>query len=297
MDCLPRVIKTCGRLERSEAITKEQNQPLNFLANVRGNSWFHRLDPRTKVAYLAVVVLVDLLFLKPDFLLAVFITTLPIWLTSRVNLKPLLPQLIGVGTTLLALMLFIFSFSGAIGSSGYVKPGEEGIPLGPIVFYPASFNIGAVQLLRMGIPMVTSLLVFATTDPTAFARALSKMKIPKEISFMIVTSLRFFPLVLEEYTNVTQAQKVRGVSTKGPVNWIRSMSRTSLPLLIILLRKSRDMGIAVEGRGFGAKKWYGSLRELKFQTNDYLLMTWMVILSCLALYIRFVLGLGWSNII
>ncbi len=278
-------------------MAQEQNQPINFLANVRGNSWFHRLDPRTKVTYLAVVVLVDLLFLNPVFLLAVFITTLPVWLTSRVNLKPLLPQLLGVGMTLLALMLFVFSFSGAIGSSGYVKPGEGGIPLGPLVFYPASFDIGAVQLLRMGIPMITSLLVFATTDPTAFARALDKMKVPKEISFMIVTALRFFPLVIEEYTNVTQAQKVRGVSTKGPVNWFRSMQRTSLPLLIIMLRKSRDMGIAVEGRGFGAKKWYGSLRVLKFERNDFLLFGWMAVFICIALFVRFGLGLGWANII
>ncbi len=278
-------------------MTEEQNQPINFLANVRGNSWFHRLDPRTKVTYLAVIVLVDLLFLNPVFLLAVFLTTLPVWLTSRVNLKPLLPQLMAIGITLLSLMIFIFSFSGAIGSSGHVTAGEAGIPIGFLVFYPASFDIGAVQLLRMGIPMATSLLVFATTDPTAFARALNKIKVPKEISFMIVTALRFIPLVIEEYTNVTQAQKVRGVSTKGPINWFRSMFRTSLPLLIIMLRKSRDMGIAVEGRGFGAKKWYGSLRVLKFQRNDFILFGWMVVLVCTAMYIRFGLGLGWANII
>lgn len=276
---------------------KSQSQPLYFLANVRGNSWFHHLDPRTKVTYLAVVVFVDLLFLNPIYLLAVFLTTLPIWISSRVNLKPLLPQITGIGLTLLALMIFIFSFSGAVGSSGYVKPGQEGIPLGPIIFYPASFNIGAVQLLRMGIPMATSLLVFATTDPTAFARALNKMRVPKEISFMIVTALRFFPLVLEEYTNVTQAQKVRGVPTKGVVNWFRSMFRTSLPLLIIMLRKSRDMGIAVEGRGFGARKWYGSYRVLELHRDDYLLMVWLGILILAALYVRFILGLGWSNII
>jgi energy-coupling factor transport system permease protein len=275
----------------------DQNTPINFLANVRGNSWFHRLDPRTKVTFLAVVVLVDLLFLNPLFLLAVFIFTLPVWFSSRVNLKPLLPQLIGVGMTLLALMLFIFSFSGSIGTSGYVKPGQAGISLGFLVFYPESFSIGAVQLLRMGIPMVTSLLVFATTDPTAFARALDKLKVPKEITFMIVTALRFFPLVIEEYTNVTQAQKVRGVSTKGALSWLTSVFRTSLPLLIIMLRKSREMGIAVEGRGFGAKKWFGSLRILKFERNDFILFGCLAVFICIALFVRFGLGLGWANII
>lgn len=272
-------------------------EPLYFLANVRGRSWFHRLDPRTKVAYLLALVCVDLLFLDPRFLLAVFLTTLPIWLTARINLRPLAPQLTAVGITMFALMLFIFSFSGAVGTSAHAGADASGIPIGPLVFYPASFDIGAVQLLRMGIPMLTSLLVFATMDPTAFARALNKMKLPKEISFMIVTALRFFPLVLEEYTNVSQAQRVRGVSTRGPLNRLRFTWRMSLPLLIILLRKSRDMGIAVEGRAFGARKWQGSLRELKLGKNDYTFLAVVALGVMLALYVRFGLGLGWSWVI
>lgn len=277
----------------------EQNtsQPIYFLANVRGNSWFHRLDPRTKVIYLVALVFVDLLFLDPIYLLGVFVTTLPIWVTTRINMRAVLPQITAIGTTLLALMLFVFSFSGAVGSSGNVEGGDDGIPLGPLVFYPASFDIGAVQLLRMGIPMITSLLVFATTDPTAFARALGKMKVPKEISFMIVTALRFFPMVLEEYTNVSQAQRVRGVKPKGLINRLRFFYRMSLPLLIILLRKSRDMGIAVEGRGFGARRWAGSLRELEIRKNDYIFLFVVSILVLIALYVRFVLGLGWSWVI
>ena len=273
------------------------NQPLYFLANVRGTSWFHRLDPRTKVAYLAALVMIDLLFLDPRFLLVVFLTTVPIWISSRVDLRPLLPQITAVGITLLSLMLFIFSFSGAVGTSGHVDPGQDSIPLGPLVFYPASFDIGAVQLLRMGIPMLTSLLVFATTDPTAFARALNKLKVPREISFMMVTALRFFPLVLEEYSNVSQAQRVRGAKPRGPIGRLRFFYRMSLPLLIVLLRKSRDMGIAVESRAFGARRWQGTLRTLTLTRRDHLFLAVVAIGALIALYVRFGLGLGWSWVI
>ncbi len=273
------------------------SQPLYFLANVRGTSWFHQLDPRTKVAYLATLVLVDLLFLDPRYLFVIFLTTVPIWITARVNLRPLLPQITAVAITLLSLMLFMFSFSGAVGTSGNVNTGLDSIPLGPLVFYPASFDIGAVQLLRMGIPMITSLLVFATMDPTAFARALNKLKVPHEISFMIVTALRFFPLVLEEYSNVSQAQRMRGQKAKGPINRLRIFYRMSLPLLIVLLRKSRDMGIAVESRGFGARRWEGTLRILALNRRDYLFLAVVAASALLALYVRFGLGLGWSWVI
>jgi len=270
---------------------------LDFLANARGNTWFHRLDPRTKILYLVALVGVDLIFLRPLYLFAVFLSTVPIWISSKVKLRPILPQLVGFSIVLLSFMLFTFSFSGAVGTSGHVDPDETGIPLGPLVIYPSAASIGAVQVLRMAIPMVTSLLVFATTDPTAFARALNQMKVPREISFMMVTALRFFPLALQEMTDITQAQRVRGVSTKGPANRIRATRLLVLPLFINLLRQSRDMGIAVESRGFGARKWEGSLRELSFGRNDYLMFAWIVIFVCIGIYVRFVLGLGWAWII
>jgi energy-coupling factor transport system permease protein len=270
---------------------------LDFLANARGDTWFHRLDPRTKILYLVALVGVDLIFLKPLYLFTVFLSTVPIWISSKVKLRPILPQLTGFSITLLSFMLFAFSFSGAVGTSGHVDADETGIPLGPFVIYPSAASIGAVQVLRMAIPMATSLLVFATTDPTAFARALNQMKVPREISFMMVTALRLFPLVLEESTNINQAQKVRGVSTKGLANRIRATGILVLPLFINILRQSRDLGIAVESRGFGARQWHGSLRELSFGTNDYLMFVWIVIFVSIGLYVRFVLGLGWAWII
>jgi energy-coupling factor transport system permease protein len=278
-------------------MAKPANESLYFLANVRGESWFHHLDPRTKILYLAAVVGVDLLFLDPLFLVAVFVTTLPVWISSRIRLRPILPQLLGFGLTLLSFMIFIFSFSGAVGTSGQANPAQTTIKLGPVALYLSATSIGAVQVLRMAIPMATSLLVFATTDPASFARALYQMKVPREISFMLVTAIRFFPLAFAESVNIRQAQQVRGVSTKGLANRVRATRLLVFPLFINLLRQSRDLGIAVESRGFGARSWQGSLKELKFETGDYLMFAWIAVLVCIAIYIRFVLGLGWSWII
>ena len=277
-------------------MAKAANDSAHFLANARGDTWFHRLDPRTKVLYLAVVLCVDLIFLDPLYLFIIFLTTLPIWITSRIKLRPILPQLTVMGISLLAIMIFT-GFSSAVGTSGHVDPDQTGIALGPLTYYPSAQSIGAVQVLRMAIPMVTSLLVFATTDPSAFARALNQMNVPREISLMLVTALRFFPLAFQEFTNITQAQKLRGVSSKGPKNRIRATGFLVLPLFINILRQSKDLGIAVESRGFGARNWDGALKVLKFKRIDYYLLAWMVVFVLIAIYVRFVLGLGWSWII
>jgi energy-coupling factor transport system permease protein len=272
-------------------MAKKEVQGLDFLANTRGDTWFHRLDPRVKLIYLMVFVAVDLVFLDPLYLFLVFLSTIPIWISAKINLRAILPMLVGLGLTYLGLFLFMFSASGVVATSP-IEGAAEGIFLGPITFYPVALKSGLVHIFRMAIPALTSLLVFATTDPSDFARAIHRWKAPREIAFLVVMSLRLFPLILGEFTNIRQAQRVRGASTKGLRNQFRALKRTHLPLMIILLRKAKDMGTAVESRAFGARKWSGSLREWQLFRNDYLMMGFTVVFLLTALVVRYGLGLG-----
>jgi len=272
-------------------MAKSQAKTLYFLANTRGNTWFHQLDPRVKLAYLMVFTVVDLIFLDPLYLFLVFLSTVPIWISAKVNLRPILPMLLSLGLTFLGLFLFMFSTSGVVATS-QIETAARGIDLGPVTFYPAALASGLIHIFRMATPALTSLLVFATTDPADFARAINRWKAPREISFLVVMALRLFPLVLEESTNIRQAQRVRGVSTRGLMNQFRALTRTHLPLLVILLRKSKNMGIAIENRAFGARKWSGALREWQMTKNDYLMISFIVLFLAVALFVRYGLGLG-----
>lgn len=278
-------------------MAKKRKQALYFLANVRGDTWFHRIDPRVKVIFLLGFITVDLLFLDPRFLFLALLTTIPIWITARVDLRPLLPVIFGLVLTFVGLFLFVFSASTSIATYGVGVVEQAGIHLGPFIIYPVALGDGLVHIFRMAIPISTSLLVFATTDPADFARAIHKWKAPREVSFLLVTALRLFPITLEEFGNIRQAQRVRGVSTRGVVNNFKAMMSTSFPLLVIMLRKSRQMGVAIEGRGFGARQWKGALRVWKLGLNDYLLLVWISLLLLGTLYLRFVLGLGWGTLV
>jgi len=277
-------------------MAKAETQSLYFLANTRGDTWFHRLDPRVKMIYLMAFVAIDLVFLDPLYLFLIFLSTIPIWISAKINLRPILPMLVGLGLTFLGLFLFMFSASGVVATSP-IEGAAEGIALGPITFYPVALKSGLVHIFRMAIPALTSLLVFATTDPSDFARAIHRWKAPREISFLVVMALRLFPLILEEFTNIRQAQRVRGASTKGLRNQFRALGRTHLPLLIILLRKAKDMGTAAESRAFGARKWSGSLREWQLLRDDYLMIGFTVVFFLTALVVRYGLGLGGGNLL
>lgn len=253
------------------------------------------MDPRAKLIFLMGVIFADLFFLDPLYLFAVFLTTVPFWIMAKVKMRALLPQLTGIGIFVLGLMFFVFSFSGAVAVAGQAHA-ESGvvISLGPLVMTLSGYRIGLVQIFRMAIPMITGLLVFSTTDPVMFARGMLKLRIPFEISFIFLVGLRFFPLVLEESANIGEAERVRGVGGRGPLARINATRLMIFPLFINSLRKSRDMGLSVESKAFGARKWKSFLRDVRFGTNDYLIVVWTIILLSTAAYVRYGLHLGWG---
>lgn len=265
-----------------------------FLSNVKKGTWFHRLDARVKFAYLLTILVVDLMFLDPKYLTYVLISTIPFWIIARIDIKAILPELIGAGLMLFSFMLFMFSFSG-VAPGG--QAGAAAFHLGPLTFYLSAASVGLVQILRLAVPLLTCLLVFATTDPTLFGKAMMQMKIPGEISFILVTAFNLFPMALQAASEISDAQRIRGVSLKGFSNRMKATGLLLLPLFVNTLRKSRERGIAVECRGFGARKWKESLATVPLQTRDYVMIAWIALLIVAALYVRFVRGLGWQWIV
>jgi len=268
-----------------------------FLANLEQDTPFHRLDPRVKMLYLFVLTIVNIFYLDSKFLLIILFSTIPFWIIARIKIRSILPQLTGIALFLLSLMIFIYSFSGSVLFSGSEYSGTEGlsIKIGPLIMNFSAANLGLVQLLRMSIPMLTSLLIFSTTDPAMFARGLDKLKIPFEISFMFLGALKLLPLILEESRNITDAQRIRGVNTRGPINRIRATGMLLFPLIINTLSKSRQLGMAVECKAFGSGKHRSFYRELKIRKGDYIMLIWIFTFATVMLYIRFVLGMGWGR--
>lgn len=268
---------------------RRKSTPTGFLANTRGTTWVHRADPRVKLLFIVSITSMSLMFLSPLYLAGVLALTVPLWASARVDLRPLKGPLWGIGISLLGMLIFIFL------SSSLSYSGTPPWHLGPIALYPESLRNGSAQLFRMGIPMVTGLLIFTTTDPTDFSRVINRLHVPRQISFMLVTALRLFPLALTEFTNITQAQRLRGVTFTGPVNRVKAVTRTSLPLLIILLKKAQDMGIAVESRAFGAGRWNGAYKILRMSRADYVFGALTLAALLATIYVRFVLRLGWME--
>ena len=266
---------------------------IDFLTEPTKDTWLTRLDPRTKIFVLVAFAILYLIYVHPFYLAIIFVLTLPFWLFGGVSVRSLAKPL----AFILIFILFVFTTSQMLLLTGTATAVGGGVStviaeLGPIKIYEEGLIVGGIQVFRIGIPLSLTLLLFASTDPTLIARGLIRLRVPFEISFMLLAAVRFFPVFIVETKNIMDAQVVRGVKLGGITGSIRRFRLLLLPLMITVLRKARTVGLAVETKGFGARKWENFYRDVEFKTADYVVMALLVILLGVGFYVRVVLGLG-----
>jgi energy-coupling factor transport system permease protein len=266
----------------------------NFMSNVEGTSWVHRLDPRTKIAIIMFFSIMPLIFSDPVYVLAIAVLVLPLWITAKVNLRSLAGPLFAVGVFLV--VIFVFN---AIRLESQLQTPELD-PTNPYSSYTWFYNLGPIYITnhsvdravfmagRLVVPLTIGLLVVATTDPTYMAKGLRKLKMPIEVVFMVLAALRFIPIVTEQLFNILDAQTIRGV---GKNRWQR-FKLLLFPLFISSLRRTRTMGLACESKGFGAHKWNNFIESFNLDTIDKATLIMVGVISLTLLIMRFVFGLG-----
>ena len=266
---------------------------INFMTNVDRESWVHRLDPRTKLMLILFFSTVPLLFTDIRISLFFVLLTIPLWLTSNLDFRPMAAPLLSVGFFL----LIIFLMNAVRGPSELTHPDVRNaftwhVQIGPIVVTSHSAARGVWMAMRLVTAMTIGLLVIATTDPTYLAKGLRKLRMPAAIVFMMLAGLRFVPIVTEQLYNILDAQTIRGVGGSR----VERTRLLLLPLFVTSLRRVRSLGLATEAKGFGAQRWNDFYEELKLGLPDLMIMAGLALLILASLWVRFGLGLGAGDV-
>jgi energy-coupling factor transport system permease protein len=262
------------------------------MSNIEGDSWMHRLDPRTKIAILIFFSSLPLLFTDPLYILVFILLSLPMWLTARINFRSLIGPLVGVGGFLMMIfVLNVFRSQAELTTqfdafSAYTWF----VSVGPLVITSHTVQRASFLALRLAVPFTIGLLMITTTDPTYLAKGLRKLKMPIIFVFMVLAGLRFIPIVTEQIFYILDAQTIRGVGT----SWLTRFKLLMLPLLVSSLRRTRTMGLACEAKGFGAHKWNNFIERFKMENIDKVILIVLVVLSIITLVVRFYFDLGFA---
>jgi energy-coupling factor transport system permease protein len=212
----------------------------------QGRSFFHGLDPLTKVVWLVGVSLLAfgayIASIQVAITLAVLVTAL--------GLARLSPSEIWRATWLFALACLSFLVIQTLTLPGtHIAFRLAGHPI-----YAESLDYALASALRIYTIILSSLVFIRTTDPRDLAIALvTQLRVPYRIAYAFFIALRIVPTIEDEIKTIRAAQAVRGVARQGGIaGRIREMKRYAMPLLVGSLRKASMMVMSMEARAFGA---------------------------------------------
>lgn len=138
-------------------------------------------------------------------------------------------------------------------SSRYIVTSEQ-------MFYQFTKFLKYVAVIPLG------MIFLFTTNPSEFAASLNRAGLPYKGTYAVSLTLRYFPDMIRNYTEISQAQQSRGLDmgkkTKVMEN-IKNLMNICLPLIFSTLDKIELISNAMDLRGFGKNKkrtWYSSKR-------------------------------------
>lgn len=252
------------------------------------SSPIHGLNPLSKLAWALLILVLSMIYTDYRYLACLFLSVLLVAFFGGV-FKEIARTFKGLA--IFALILFVmqilFFNSGTVVfrllpmGRGYLPVTDQGILL------------GTAMAFRM-LLVIVSFMVFLTTTRTqdVLNVLVEKMKIPYDFSFMVLTAIRFIPTFLNELGQISDAQKARAfvIESWNPVKKIKAYLPISVPLVLLSLKKAKQMAVAMETRGYGAgKRTY--FRELSLGSKDFVFIGIVFLVLALGIALR-LKGLG-----
>ena len=233
-----------------------------------GNSFIHKLDPRTKIlsslAYIIAVFLaaesISYAAVIGFLFLVIAFSRLPFILVLK-SIKPLWIII------LLTLWIHVFTGQGEVlWSWKYLIVTKEGLAMG------IKMSLRLILLL-----MISSILTF-TTSPIvltdgieAILKPFKKIGVPAhELAMMMTIALRFIPALLEETDRIMKAQSARGAdfASGNIVRRAKNMLPILVPLFISAFRRADELAVAMEARCYRGGEGRTRMHELVYQQRD-----------------------------
>lgn len=218
--------------------------PSSFDLYVRGTSRLHRLDPRTKMAFVAVSFVLLLLTGRIPVVvgyLAVVHVGLLRAKVPRERIYWLWRQML----PLTALILVLWPLSNPAGGPALAEWWRIRITVPGV-------RQGALAALRVNGLAFAVYVLLLSTDHTRLLQGFVRLGLPFEWGLALAIGLRSLPLLHGTYGQITDAQRARGWTPEreGLFRRLQGYGPTLVALVIGALRLADAMTLALAARGF-----------------------------------------------
>jgi len=233
------------------------------------DSPLHKLDPRTKILGLILVIVAIFLSGTVVTYAISIVFTLVIMALSKVPFKMYFKSLkpiwfVIIFTAVLNMFLTQGEMVYIFGVKTYIK--YEGIYL-------------AIKMaIRLVLLIIASSVLTYTTSPIALTdgiesllKPFSKIGFPThELAMMMSIAIRFIPTLIEETEKIMKAQKARGsdLDSGSLAKKIRALTPMLVPLFISAFRRADDLAVAMEARCYRGGSGRTRLKQIHYTKCD-----------------------------
>ena len=236
-----------------------------------GDSFVHRLDPRTKI--LLTLALIVCVFLSQGFIgFAVILAfVLAACRSTRIGLKFIvrgLKPILYIVVLTFVLNLFFQSEGEILWQWGVLRITVEGL------------RRALYMAFRLILLVIVSQLLTLTTSPIALTDGLETLMSPfkrihfpaHEIAMMMSIALRFIPTLMEEADKIMKAQQARGADFESGNLLARAKAMIPLlvPLFVSAFRRADELAMAMEARCYRGGEGRTRMKQLKYTRLDAL---------------------------
>jgi energy-coupling factor transport system permease protein len=252
---------------------------------ISGDSLLHKLDPRTKIMGIFILMItlfvVDKwysLMLAAGVIFAVlFMSQVPV----RYYLKGIRP------------LLFIIIFTAVI--QLLLTPGQVVWQWKALHITTEGIHLAGFMCFRLILLVLITSVLTLTTTPISLTDAMETLLSPfkrfglpvHELAMMMTIALRFIPTLIEETDKIIKAQTARGASFDqgGIISRARALLPVLVPLFLSAIKRADELSMAMEARCYHGGEGRTRLHELVYAKKDYVSLAVLIafLAFCLAL--------------
>ena len=254
---------------------------------IPGNSIVHRLDPRSKLVAMILLIIIVFWANNPITNVILFAATGIFVGLSDVPLSFFikgLKSMFFLITFTTLFQLFFISGGQVLFEIGFIKITTQGIEQAGIIF------------CRFVLIIFFSTLLTLTTMPLSLATAvesllgpLKRFKVPvHEIGLMLSMSLRFVPTLMDDTIRIMNAQKARGVDfgEGNIIQKVKAMIPILIPLFATSLKRADSLATAMEARGYQGGNGRSQYRQLNWMNKDSVALLLVCVLGLILFLLK-----------
>jgi len=232
---------------------------------VQRDSVIHRLDAKVKLIWFLLVFLASIVS-QWDGSVAVFVYVSIIagLALAKISIKRAI--------LIIAYSVVFFVVTTLVWASMYQDVGVEvaRLPVINIRLTDVGLLVGTGKFFLIVNPITMFLLLVTTTRMYDIQQVLVKLGFPYKFLFMFTLALGLLPATFNEFKNVIDVQKSRGieVDSKNPVKRIVYSISIFVPVIIRMMSYVWDLSIVLYARGFGASTKRTYYFTLKWERRD-----------------------------